>query len=829
MTAVRRSVPGTALAAALLALAGMPARAGTPPVSRAAATPAAAGSRPPAPSPAAPEGAAPPANAPVTPDALRALEREAAEAARAEDWAGVLAHLGNLHRLSPSRYSDGRFDFLTARALAGLGRADEALVRFERYVATGDLFDVPARLAAARLRFQKEDGLGALELLFPLLQRREGAVARRALRTALDALETRFDPVALSRLVAARPQSPPRERRRLQALRAEALDREGATEEATALRLSLLAEARRDDAAATLLARELKGKEPRDLGDAVLRLLVDTARAQRDLELAERLAAERERRALIGKDPAEIAVARFELARLRGSRGRFAEAAKGFETLLASLPKAYRAPRGKGDDGYGTAAFAGRVRFNLGAMKEKLGDLDGAVADFRRVEAGQAGPAALAVLQRARLEIRRGALETAEELALRPSLAREPGRVEVLLLLVERRAQAGDGAGAARALAPVEAQAKGRRLPEPWLSEIPFWRGVVAVARKRPDEALAAWASVLASIPGSFAAEAAGARAAELPAPVRDRFVKASRTEGERLLASGDAAGAKARLLPAALLGDEGARASLRVAYARLPAYADVLLAPVLPDETLPDLCGDAAACRLLQLGLAQDAEPIVRDARRLDTLVGCLISARLAEDADAGPAALEAAEALARKVPRDFLLDLAPRTVRRGLAPRPFDRLVAQTAAELGVPRDLLYAVMRQESRFDREAASPAAARGLMQLTLPAAGEAARELNEEPPAYSELYDPARSIRLGGQTLRSLLDRFAGDPALAASAYNAGAGQTVLWSGGSARPAEALLAAISYAETRTYVRRVLANRRAYRLALPEDETIGGRR
>ncbi len=299
--------------------------------------------------------------------------------------------------------------------------------------------------------------------------------------------------------------------------------------------------------------------------------------------------------------------------------------------------------------------------------------------------------------------------------------------------------------------------------------------------------------------------------------------------KGEKLLSSGNPRAARERLLPAALLGDAAALASLRVAYSRLPGYAEILLAPELPDETLPDLCGDAAACRLLQLGLAQDAEPIVRDARRLDTLLGCLVAARLAEDADAGPAALEAADALSRKVPRDFLLDLAPRTVRRGLAPRPFDRLVAQTAAELGVPRDLLYAVMRQESRFDREAASPAAARGLMQLTLPAAGEAARELNEEPPAYAELYDPARSIRLGAQTLRSLLDRFGGDAALAASGYNAGAGQTVLWSGGSDRPAEALLAAISYSETRTYVRRVLANRRAYRLALPDDEAIGGRR
>jgi len=801
VTAVRRRALCAALAATALLAPALPARSAAP----AAAAPG------------------------LSPQALRALEREAAEAARAEDWTDVLVHLGELHRLAPARYADGRFDFLTARALGGLGRVDEALVRFERYVATGDLFDVPARLAASRLRFQKGDGLGALELLFPLLQRKEGAVSRRALRTALDALETRFDPVALARLVAAQPQTAARERRRLQALRAEGLEREGAVEEAARLRLSLLAEGRRDDAAAALLARELRGREPKELPDAALRLLVDTARSQRDLELAERLAAERERRALSGKDPAEAGVARFELARLRGSRGRFAEAAKGFEALLASMPKTPRAPKAKGDDGFGTAAFAGRVRFNLGAMKEKLGDLDGAVVEFRRVEAGQAGPAGLAVLQRARLEIRRGQLGRAEELLLRPALAKEPGRVEALLLLVERRAQAGDGPGAARALAPVEALARAKKLPEPWSSELAFWRGVVAHAGGRSSDALAAWASVLASIPGSFAAEQAAARIASLPAPLRESYAKASRTDGERLLAAGDARSARTRLLPAATLGDAGALAALRTAYSRLPGYAEILLAPELPDETLPELCGDAAACRLLQLGLAQDAEPIVRDARRLDTVVGALVAARLGEDADAGPAALEAAEALARKVPRDFLLELAPRSVRRGLAPRPFDRLVAQAAAELGVPRDLLYAVMRQESRFDREAASPAAARGLMQLTLPAAGEAARELNEEPPAYAELYDPARSIRLGARTLRSLLDRFGGDAALGSSGYNAGAGQTVLWSGGSERPAEALLAAISYAETRTYVRRVLANRRAYRLALPAEEATGGRR
>ena len=364
----------------------------------------------------------------------------------------------------------------------------------------------------------------------------------------------------------------------------------------------------------------------------------------------------------------------------------------------------------------------------------------------------------------------------------------------------------------------MEALERARRLPEPWKSELPFWRGRVAEASGDVAGALEGYADILASRPWTAVGELAKERMVALPEAPRAAFLRTARARGEVLLQAGGTAEAKNRLLPGALLGDPAARDLLKVAYRSLPGYAEVLLAPDLPDDALPTLCGDAAACRLLQLGLPVEAEPIVRDASRLDTILGSLVAARLAEAADAGPAALQAAEALDRIVPDDFLLDLAPRAVLRGLAPRPFDRLVSENADQSGVPRDLLYAIMRQESRFDREAASPAAARGLMQLTLPAAGEAARELNESPPAYADLYDPARSLRLGARTLKNLLARFDGDAALAASGYNAGAGQTALWAGGAQRPVEALLASISYVETRTYVRRVLANRILYRMS-----------
>lgn len=748
------------------------------------------------------------------------LEGQIARAARAARWNDALRLLVVLRESDVERYADGRFDYLTARALAATGRPDEALPRFERFIASGDLFDVPARLQASTLRFARGDGATALELLFPLLARRDGAVARRAIRIALAALETRLDPVTLARLVAAHPTLPPRERRRLTALRAEALEASGGKAEAAALREELLREARRDDAAAIVLARELRGATPASLSDPLLSLLADTARAQRDLELAERLLAERVRRVPEGADPVVRWGALFDLARLRAGRGKFLEAREELQRLLASRPATYLPPRSRKDDGPGTAAFFARVRFNLGAVLEKLGELDAAAVEFERVAAGRVGPAGLATLQRARLELRRGRLDLAEQLLLRPAVSREPGRIEGTLLLVSRRAEKGDADGAARALAPLAA--RGARLPEPWREELPFWRGRIAEAAGRHAEALAAYGALIAARPRSAAADLARERAAGLPAAAREPAVSALRAEGEALLRRGDLRRAREKLTAAAALGDAGARDLLASAYRQSPGYADVLLAPALPDESLPAMCGDAAACRLLQLGLPEDAEPIVRDARRLDSLLGCLLAARLAEDADAGPAALEAAEALARKVPGDFFLELAPPAVLRGLAPRPFDRITRDVAAELSVPRDLLYAVMRQESRFDHEAASPAAARGLMQLTLPAAGEAARELSEEPPAYADLYDPARSLRLGARTLKTLLQRFGDAPAPVIAAYNAGAGQTSLWMSGAASPTEALLAAISYTETRTYLRRVLSNRALYRLSSPPE-------
>lgn len=758
--------------------------------------------------------AAPPAQATEAP--AESLEASLVPAARRGSWAEVLSLLVRLQRAYPERYAEGNFEYLTCRSLAGLGRDAEALPRLEKLVASQDLLELPARFLAARLRFARGEAPAALDLLFPVLQRRDGAVARRAVRLALDALERQLHPEALERLAAARPPMGQRERRRLVALRAAALEAAGDQVTAAALRRSLLVEAKRDDAAAIVLARELAGRSPEQVPDDLLPLLFETARAQRDLELAERLSREAVRRTGPAADPATAVATKFDLARLLASRGRFAEAAAGFREVLSSPAASARKPKAPADTTPGTPGFAGRVRFNLGLVLEKLGDVDAAARELSRVAREGWGPASLASLQLARLETRRGRLDAAEQLLLRGG--RGGRRIEGTLLLLVRRAEARDAGGATRALRRVEAAARSRQLPEPWKSELPFWQGRVAEARGDAPAALAAYAKLLGRPGVSVASELAKERFLALPAKAREAFLARTVRDGEALLRAGKLAAARAALLPAAAVGDPRGTEALLSAYRASSPHADVLLVPDLSEDAMAGLCGDAAACRLLRMGLPEDAEPIVRDARNLRSLHGCVVAARLAEIADAGPAALEAAEALAARLPKDFLPDLAPPVVRRALSPRPFDTLVTATAVDSGVPPDLLYAVMRQESRFDREAVSPAAARGLMQLTLPAAGEAARQLSEEPPAYSDLYDPARSIRLGAATLASLLLRFEGDAPSAVAGYNAGAGQTLLWRGEAKSPAEALLGSISYVETRTYFRRVLANRSLYRLS-----------
>ncbi|WP_334110851.1 lytic transglycosylase domain-containing protein [Thermodesulfitimonas autotrophica] len=116
-------------------------------------------------------------------------------------------------------------------------------------------------------------------------------------------------------------------------------------------------------------------------------------------------------------------------------------------------------------------------------------------------------------------------------------------------------------------------------------------------------------------------------------------------------------------------------------------------------------------------------------------------------------------------------------------------EELFAAAAARFGVRAELLRAVARVESGFNPRAVSRAGAQGIMQL-MP---DTTRALGVRDP-----FNPAENIFAGAAYLRSLLDRFGGDEALALAAYNAGPGAVARYGG-----------IPPYAETRAYVAKVL--------------------
>ncbi len=149
---------------------------------------------------------------------------------------------------------------------------------------------------------------------------------------------------------------------------------------------------------------------------------------------------------------------------------------------------------------------------------------------------------------------------------------------------------------------------------------------------------------------------------------------------------------------------------------------------------------------------------------------------------------------------------------------------LAADIPADAGVEAALALGVIRQESSFDAAAASPAGARGLMQLMPATAAAIARKLGLSGTPTGLAADPATNIRLGTSYLRALMDQYDNAVPLAVAAYNAGPRRVAEWieangdpRGGTVDPID-WIELIPFSETRNYVQRVIENQVIYRAA-----------
>ncbi len=146
---------------------------------------------------------------------------------------------------------------------------------------------------------------------------------------------------------------------------------------------------------------------------------------------------------------------------------------------------------------------------------------------------------------------------------------------------------------------------------------------------------------------------------------------------------------------------------------------------------------------------------------------------------------------------------------------PTPFAEQIRGRASHHTVDPALLYGLIRQESRFNPSATSPAGARGLMQVMPATASWLAKKLGMNKPGDKALGDPATNVQLGSAYVRHLLDTLEQSPVLVAAGYNAGPRRAQRWR--DQRPLEGAVYAesIPIGETRDYVKKVLANATVY--------------
>lgn len=142
-------------------------------------------------------------------------------------------------------------------------------------------------------------------------------------------------------------------------------------------------------------------------------------------------------------------------------------------------------------------------------------------------------------------------------------------------------------------------------------------------------------------------------------------------------------------------------------------------------------------------------------------------------------------------------------------LYPQPYDAEVLTAANLTGLPSQLIYSVMRQESLYRRDAMSSAGARGLLQMLPETARRTASKWNRPRPAADDLFNPVVNVPLGAANLRSLIDRFGGQTLVALAGYNAGPNAAARWMPGESLDPDIWVENIPYNETRNYVQRIL--------------------
>lgn len=147
-------------------------------------------------------------------------------------------------------------------------------------------------------------------------------------------------------------------------------------------------------------------------------------------------------------------------------------------------------------------------------------------------------------------------------------------------------------------------------------------------------------------------------------------------------------------------------------------------------------------------------------------------------------------------------------------LYPKDYSEYIEKYAEMYEVEPELIYAMVKEESNFNKDANSSKKAKGLMQLVQNTADEVGREIGLEDVNLS---NPEVNIQIGTKYISDLINRYDGNISLGITAYNAGIGNVDSWiRQGIIKQDGSDLENIPFKETNMYLRKVLRTYELYK-------------
>jgi soluble lytic murein transglycosylase len=146
---------------------------------------------------------------------------------------------------------------------------------------------------------------------------------------------------------------------------------------------------------------------------------------------------------------------------------------------------------------------------------------------------------------------------------------------------------------------------------------------------------------------------------------------------------------------------------------------------------------------------------------------------------------------------------------------PTPYRDLFRTAAENEGVDEAWIYGLARQESRFMHHAKSGVGAAGLMQIMPATAKWVAKRIGMSGYSSDLIHDLTTNVSIGTHYIRYTFELMNGQAVMATAAYNAGPSRAKRWLASEPMEAAVYIETIPFAETRSYVQKVMANAQMY--------------